>query len=632
MVLCCAQIFRFIFCNGFPRNSGNWNVLCWNIRGLNATDKWDAVRNKIEESSCSIFCLQETKKERIDMHFIRNFAPRRFDRFDYIPSNGASEGLLVCWNSSIFSGVVTTKTSFAMTLQFTSVHNLEVWKLTTVYGPCSEPARTNFVNWMKNIIISPEDDWLFLGDFNFYRSLEDRNKPGGNVNDTLLFNDIIGHLGLVELPLKGRAFTWSNMQQDPLLEQLDWFFTSVNWTTSYPNTMVLPLAKITSHHIPCKVLIDTNIPRSNLFRLENFWPQHPGFYEAGQFRRDKYVRNQRDSASLIAGRLKNVRYSLKQWSKKLSNLNILINNCNKVIFYLDCIEEVRNLWVYEWNFRNLIKAQIAQLLRYKNMYWKKRYIVNRIKFGDECTKFFHAMATIPYRKDTISQLQNDSGQMIMDHEGNAALLWTAYKNRMAVTNYPQMLFDLQDLIQMDIDLSDLVVPFTKEEIDRIVKITPPDKAPGPDGFNGMFFKKCWPLIKGDFYKLCEDFYNGTVSLESINNSYITLVPKVNNPETLNDFRAISLLNSSLKLLTKILAERLQKIILKLIHANQYGFIRSWTIQDCLAWSFEYIHQCHQSKREIIIVNLDFAKAFDTIEHSAILDMMKHLGFPDRWLQ
>ena len=56
------------------------------------------------------------------------------------------------------------------------------------------------------------------------RSIENRNQPGGDVNDIFLFNEIIGHLGLLELPLKGRAFTWSNMQEQPLLEQLDWFF------------------------------------------------------------------------------------------------------------------------------------------------------------------------------------------------------------------------------------------------------------------------------------------------------------------------------------------------------------------------------------------------------------------------
>jgi hypothetical protein len=177
----------------------------------------------------------------------------------------------------------------------------------------------------------------------------------------------------------------------------------------------------------------------------------------------------------------------------------------------------------------------------------------------------------------------------------------------------------------------LALPFEQTEIDAIVKRMPPDKAPGPDGLNGLFIKKCWQIIKHDFYALCEEFYNGSANLECINSSYITLVPKTSNPETVSDFRPISLLNISVKLLTKILADRLQLVILKLVHSNQYGFICSRTIQDCLAWSFEYIHQCHYSRREAIILKLDFEKAFNTIEHTAILQMLEQFGFPERWL-
>jgi hypothetical protein len=71
--------------------------------------------------------------------------------------------------------------------------------------------------------------------------------------------------------------------------------------------------------------------------------------------------------------------------------------------------------------------------------------------------------------------------------------------------------------------------------------------------------------------------------------------------------------------------------MQLIHRNQYGFIKTRTIQDCLAWCFEYIHQCKQSRREAIILKLDFEKAFDTVEHPTILQILHHMGFPDRWM-
>lgn len=87
----------------------SWNVLCWNIRGINSDSKWNALRDKIDESACSIFCLQETKRDSFDSQYIKKFAPRRFDNFDFIPSVGASGGILVGWVSSVFQGVTIKK-------------------------------------------------------------------------------------------------------------------------------------------------------------------------------------------------------------------------------------------------------------------------------------------------------------------------------------------------------------------------------------------------------------------------------------------------------------------------------------------------------------------------------------------
>ena len=112
---------------------------------------------------------------------------------------------------------------------------------------------------------------------------------------------------------------------------------------------------------------------------------------------------------------------------------------------------------------------------------------------------------------------------------------------------------------------------------------------------------------------------------------ITLFPKVQSPVYINDYRPISLVSLPLKFLTKLLANRLQKIIVDLVHKNQYGFIRNRSIQDCLARSYEYWHLCHKSKKEIVIFKIDFEKAFDKVEYNAILMVMKCLGFGDKWI-
>jgi hypothetical protein len=149
--------------------------------------------------------------------------------------------------------------------------------------------------------------------------------------------------------------------------------------------------------------------------------------------------------------------------------------------------------------------------------------------------------------------------------------------------------DLQNLIQPSKDLQHIEQPFSVEEIDVVIAQLPTHKSPELDGFNSDFMKKCWLVIKFDFYGMCQAFHGEDMCVASINNSYITLVPKKDNPQTVNDYKPISLLNSSIKLIIKLLAGRLQKIITTMVHENQFGFIRTRTTQDCLAWAFEYLY-------------------------------------------
>jgi len=192
-----------------------------------------------------------------------------------------------------------------------------------------------------------------------------------------------------------------------------------------------------------------------------------------------------------------------------------------------------------------------------------------------------------------------------------------------------MLFNLNDILTASENLSSLEVPFTKQEIDEVVSELPNNKSPGPNGFNNEFVKGCWALIATDFYKLCEACYEENPCLRSLKSSHLALIPKKDGPILASDYRPISLLNTSIKMFTKLLANRLQKVIKGLIHKNQYGFIKTRTIQDCLAWALEYIHLCHKSRKALIILNLDFEKAFDKVEHEAIIQILQAKCFGER---
>jgi hypothetical protein len=100
-----------------------WKVLSWNARGLNLDKKWEAIRDRIIESSCNTVCLRETKKQSFDNQFIRNLCPLAFDAFEYIPSLGASGGTIVIWKSNLFSGTKIFQNEYCLSIELCSNYN-----------------------------------------------------------------------------------------------------------------------------------------------------------------------------------------------------------------------------------------------------------------------------------------------------------------------------------------------------------------------------------------------------------------------------------------------------------------------------------------------------------------------------
>lgn len=143
---------------------------------------------------------------------------------------------------------------------------------------------------------------------------------------------------------------------------------------------------------------------------------------------------------------------------------------------MNIIEEFRDLTLEEWNFRAIIESHLQKLLNQQKIYWKQRGTIKWVKFGDECTQFFHANATIKNRCNTIASITNEIGQELLDNDEKANHIWCAFKDRLGKSDFTHMYFNLEEL------------PFTKEEIDAIIADLPNNKSPGPDSFNGEFLK------------------------------------------------------------------------------------------------------------------------------------------------
>jgi hypothetical protein len=149
--------------------------------------------------------------------------------------------------------------------------------------------------------------------------------------------------------------------------------------------MVLPLAHSGSDHVPCVVSIDTSISKARLFRFENYWVQMPGFLDCVKASWDK-PSSKSYSSAILADKLKSLRYELKKWHVSLARIKLLIQNCNKVIAILDLFKEEGPLFRSEFNFCQIVREHLDELLKAECNYWRKRCTIRWIKQGEENTK------------------------------------------------------------------------------------------------------------------------------------------------------------------------------------------------------------------------------------------------------
>ncbi|GJU68923.1 putative RNA-directed DNA polymerase [Tanacetum coccineum] len=603
--------------------------ICLNCNGLGADNKRSWVKDLIESESLIFFGIQETKIDVVDSPLICSLWPRSFIDFAFCSSHGASGGILTMWDSRIFSidskfenrnflGVVGTWMGI----------NVKVGLL-NIYAPQSPSLKDQLWSDMENLINAIDAVWIIFGDFNVVRCYDERFGCLFDISEANSFNDFISRVGLFVFPLGGRRFTRFD-KNGSKASKLDRFLVSGNFLDYWTDASVSLLSRSISDHCPLLLKVGSPSFGPKPYRIFDKWIGNEEF--KGVITNSWASSQPPLSADLVLkNKLKKLRLDIKTWTtNQMLSQNKVKEDLKKQLLEWDVRAEnglindldvaKRGEWIMDLNHLDQIHRN--DLKQKSRIRWAVE--------GDENTRFFHSLLKFNNSKSNIKGI-NINGVWCEDPDPikRAALEHFSARFKEGIQNRPFFCSSLFHTLSSS-DYAFLDSPFSLDEVKGAVWGCEGSKAPGPDGFNFNFVKTYWNTIKSDFWDCIINFESSGHIANGCNPSFIVLIPKKLDSLGFSDYRPISLIGCVYKVISKILANKLAKVIPSIINPNQSAFIAGRKILDGCLIANEIIRMASIENLQLLIFKVDFEKAFDSVNWNFLLDIMRQMGFSSKW--
>jgi hypothetical protein len=283
-----------------------------------------------------------------------------------------------------------------------------------------------------------------------------------------------------------------------------------------------------------------------------------------------------------------------------------------------------------------LQKEIDELLKCEEMRWKQRAKQHWFRYGDRNTAFFHSWAQHRRRINNIQRICDEQGR-VWRKRRDISRVFLDYYNRLFSSQGSERVEECLSFVTPRVSdemNSRLLQRFTEDEVRRALFQMHPLKSPGPDGFPAVFYQKYWNIVGRDVCQAVLSYLNGGTFDVNLNVTNIVLIPKVNSPAKLTDYRPISLCNVLYKLISKVLANRLKMILPYIISPEESAFVPGRLITDNVLVAFETLHTMATrlaGKDGYMALKLDMSKAYDRMEWNFLEVMLCRLGFAERWI-